>query len=263
MLRRRIIDEPISGLAVWARRLAVFALAVAALAVVALRAGLAEVGPGLVTFGAALAIAVVAILFAIGAFIVIWREGARGFGLACSAILIGAALLAYPAYLGIKGFMLPALTDVSTDTDDPPRFETVARLRPRGANPVAYPGAAAARMQQAAYPEVEPLDIQTNLREAFNAALAAVTRRKWAIVDVRPPLPGRRDGHIEAVARTAIMGFADDVVIRIRGMSGGSRIDIRSASRFGRHDFGTNAQRVRSLSDEIEEAVANQAPARR
>ena len=72
-----------------------------------------------------------------------------------------------------------------------------------------------------------------------------MTKRKWRVVDARAPLAGRRDGRIEAVARTAIMGFRDDVVIRIRPDPDGARIDIRSTSRYGRHDFGTNAARVR------------------
>ena len=57
---------------------------------------------------------------------------------------------------------------------------------------------------------------------------------------------------IEAVARTPIMGFRDDVAIRIRPDDDGSKIDVRSASRYGRHDFGGNASRIRSLLEDIE-----------
>jgi uncharacterized protein (DUF1499 family) len=82
--------------------------------------------------------------------------------------------------------------------------------------------------------------------------MAVITRRKWRVVVDRPPQPGRRDGQIEAVARTPIMGFRDDVSIRIRPDDDGSRIDVRSASRYGRHDFGGNASRIRSLLEDIE-----------
>ena len=74
-----------------------------------------------------------------------------------------------------------------------------------------------------------------------------ITKRKWRIVDARAPLAGRRDGRIEAVARTPILGFRDDVVVRVRSDPDGARIDIRSTSRYGRHDFGTNASRVVAL----------------
>jgi uncharacterized protein (DUF1499 family) len=69
-----------------------------------------------------------------------------------------------------------------------------------------------------------------------------------------------RDGVIEAVARTPILGFRDDVVVRIRPTVDGTRIDIRSASRYGRHDLGTNAKRVRSLIDDIDEVLARPQP---
>jgi uncharacterized protein (DUF1499 family) len=58
------------------------------------------------------------------------------------------------------------------------------------------------------------------------------------------------------VARTPIMGFRDDVAVRIRPTADGARIDVRSASRYGRHDFGTNAARLRSLLEDIDELIS-------
>ena len=94
---------------------------------------------------------------------------------------------------------------------------------------------------------------------AYDAALAVVTKRRWRVVEARAPQAGRREGRIEAVARTPIMGFRDDVVVRVRPEgSDGSRIDVRSSSRYGTFDFGANASRIRSLLDDIEEAIAAQ-----
>ena len=47
-------------------------------------------------------------------------------------------------------------------------------------------------------------------------------------------------------ATSLLFGFKDDVVVRITPLPAGSRIDIRSRSRVGRGDTGTNAQRVRA-----------------
>jgi uncharacterized protein (DUF1499 family) len=69
-----------------------------------------------------------------------------------------------------------------------------------------------------------------------------------------------RDGIIEAVARTPILGFRDDVVVRVRATTDGARIDVRSASRYGRHDFGTNAGRVRNLIDDIDDVLSAPVP---
>ncbi len=251
-------DEPTSRLAAWSGRFALFSLAVAVLSVIILRSGLLEIVPALATFGAALVFAALAVLFAFGAFVVIWRQGLAGFGYALLGLFLGLLLLAYPAYLGHRATTLPAITDVTTDPGNPPRFDVLARLRPRGR--IDYPGAATAALQRAAYPDIAPLQLSVLPKVAYEAALGVATKRKWLLLDTRPPATaGRRDGTIEAVARTPIMGFRDDVVIRITPQGTASRVDLRSASRFGSHDFGTKATRIRALLEEIEEA-ANNAP---
>ena len=132
----------------------------------------------------------------------------------------------------------------------------LARLRPRGRND--YPGKAVAEQQHAAYPEIAPLQLNVPPRLAYDTALALATKRKWLMVDARPPAAGRREGVIEAVARTPIMGFRDDVVIRVTApIRDGSRIDLRSASRYGSHDFGANAARLRALLEDLDDAASN------
>ena len=142
------------------------------------------------------------------------------------------------------------------------RWRWRARLRPRDANPIAYAGLYAAEQQRKAYPDVGPLATNATPQAAYDAALAVVNKRKWRVVDARAPQAGRREGHIEAVARTPIMGFRDDVSIRVRAETDGARIDARSSSRYGSFDFGTNASRVRGLMNEIEDAIRAQRPER-
>ncbi len=255
MPRRAFADEPKSRLAVWSARLALFALVVAALAAIIVRSGLLEITPALTTFAAALIFAGLAVLLAFAAFIAIWRDGLAGIGSAILGLLLGLMLLAYPAYLGYRASKLPAISDITTDPANPPRFDVLARLRPRGR--VNYPGGTTAERQRAAYPDIAPLQLNVPPRQAYDAALAIATKRKWLLVDARPPAPGRREGVIEAVARTRIMGFRDDVVIRVSPLGQGSRVDLRSASRYGLHDFGANAARLRALIEDIDDAASN------
>ncbi len=255
MQRRRLVEQPRSLLAVWARRLAIFALPVVLLAIVMARAGSFEALPILVTLGAGFVLAVLAILLAIAALIMIWIDGRAGTGSALLAIAVSFLLLAYPGYFGVKGYRLPAINDITTDPYDPPRFEAAQRLRTRSANSTAYGGLSLFQRQSAAYPDIVPLSVDVNPRLAYDAAFAVVTKRKWTIVDARPPQADRRVGFIEAVARTPIMGFRDDVVIRIRPAGTGARIDARSASRYGIHDFGANAARLVGLLDDIDDAA--------
>jgi hypothetical protein len=262
MARRYIPSEPASRLAIWARRMAGFAFLATFLAVIIVRSGLLENRPALATFAGALALAVVSLLLALSAFVVIWMEGLAGIGAAVTAMAVSLVLLAYPAYLGIKAYRLPWIYDITTDPIDPPRYEALARLRVRDANPTTYPGLYAADQQRSAYPDVGPLGTNATAQAAYDAALAVVNRRRWRVVDARAPQAGRREGRIEAVARTPIMGFRDDVVIRVRAETDGARIDARSSSRYGSFDFGTNAARVRGLMNDIEDAIRAQKPER-
>lgn len=252
-MRNPYFEQSMSRLAAWSGRLGIFALAVAALSIVIVRSDLLETTPALATFGAALIFAALAILLAFAAFVVIWREGLTGLGRALLGLFLGVGLLAYPAYLGYRASHLPALNDITTDPTHPPSFDALARLRPSDRND--YPGAQAAARQAAAYPGIEPLEEDASAAAAYRAALAVVTKRRWQLVETRPPVPRNRVGVIEAVARTPIMGFRDDVAIHVSPMGTGSRIDIRSASRVGTHDFGTNAARVAALLEDIDTAI--------
>ena len=60
-----------------------------------------------------------------------------------------------------------------------------------------------------------------------------------------------QSGIIEAVDTTRFFRFKDDVVVRIRATSTGSRIDLRSRSRVGRSDLGKNAKRILSFIGEF------------
>jgi uncharacterized protein (DUF1499 family) len=259
MLRRYIAEQPTSQLAVWSRRMALFSLVATILAIIIVRSGLLELRPALATFGGALALSVIALLLACAAFVVIWREGLLGMGYALGAIGIGVALLAYPAYLGVMSYRLPWIYDITTDPIDPPRFEALARIRPRDANPIIYAGLSAAEQQRDSYPDIEPLEEDASPQAVYDAAVAVITKRRWNIVARRAPERGR-EGRIEAVARTPIMGFREDVVVRVRADGQGSRIDVRSSSRYGSFDFGSNAKRVLSLINDIDEVIGSQKP---
>jgi hypothetical protein len=255
MARRRLPDEPNSKLAIWSRRLVLFSVAAALIAIIIVRAGLIEALPGMAALGGALAFAGLAILLALGSFITIWRQGLGGLGYAVTAIAIGGMLLAYPAYLGYKFYKLPPIYDISTDVLDPPTFDAVRRLRSRATNPAQYAGLYAAEQQRDAYPDVTSLDLSVPPKTAYDHALALVNKRRWLVLDAREPQAKRRDGRIEAVARTPIMGFREDLVIRIRGTDEDSRVDMRSSSRYGFHDIGSNASRVRAFLESLEDDI--------
>jgi Protein of unknown function (DUF1499) len=249
-------SEPVSRLASWSRNLAVFALVAVLVSIIIVRFGFLEIKPALATFFGALACAGLSILVGLVGAAAIWQSGARGMSRILLAFLLDIVLLAYPAYLGLQYRKLPPIHDITTDPIDPPRFEALARLRSGdGANPAVYAGLYSAEQQRIAYPEIETVELELPVQRAYEITLQLVTKRKWLIIDERPPQLPRRIGRIEAVARTPIMGFREDISIRVSPDDQDSRVDIRSASRFFESDLGSNAARVRRLIDDLNNAA--------
>ncbi|NEW89812.1 MULTISPECIES: DUF1499 domain-containing protein [Rhodopseudomonas] len=253
--------EPVSGLATWARNLAVFSAVATLVSIGVVRFGFLEMRPAMATWFGALALAGVSILLALAGFAAIWQNGSRGIPRILLALLLDVLILAYPAYLGWQYRTLPAIHDITTDSIDPPKFETLARLRVGDdVNTAVYAGLYSAERQRAAYPNIETIQIELPVQRAYDIVLQLVNRRKWRVVDERPPQPPKREGHIEAVARTTILSLPEDVVIRLRPDGDGTRIDIRSSSRYFESDLGSNAARIAKLSEDITTAAEN-APA--
>ena len=251
-------SEPVSGLASWSRNLAIFSVVAVLVSVLIVRFGFLELKPALATFFGALAFALLSILVGLAGAIAIWQDGSRGISRILVAFLISAALLAYPAYLALQYRKLPRIHDITTDPIDPPRFDALARLRSGdGTNSAVYAGLYSAEQQRIAYPDIETVELEIPVQRAYEITLQLVNKRKWLVIDERSPQLPRRIGRIEAVARTPIMGFREDVSIRVTPDGEDSRVDIRSASRYFESDLGSNAARVRKLIDDINTAAEN------
>src|SRR4051795_12148264 len=189
--------EPVSSLATWARNLAVFSVVVVGVSILIVRFGFLEMKPAIATFFGALGCAGLSILIGLAGFAAIWQNGTRGMARILLAFVIDAIVLAYPAYLALQYRKLPAIHDITTDPIDPPRFEALARLRNgEGTNPAVYAGLYSAEQQRRAYPDIETIELDIPMQRAFDVTLALVTKRKWVIIDERPPQPPRNIGRI-------------------------------------------------------------------
>lgn len=249
-------SEPFSGLATWARNLAVFSVIAVVVSILIVRFGFLEMKPALATFFGALGLAALSILIGLAGFAAIWQNGTRGMSRILLAFVIDGAVLAYPAYLAYQYRRLPPIHDITTDPIDPPRFEALARLRNGdGANTAVYAGLYSAEQQRHAYPDIEPVQLEIPVDRAYAIALRLVNKHKWLVIDERAPQATRRIGTIEAVARTPIMGFREDVAIRVAPDGEDSRVDIRSSSRYFESDLGSNAARITKFVDELNTAA--------
>jgi uncharacterized protein (DUF1499 family) len=166
--------------------------------------------------------------------------------MAAAGILIGLFVAGIPWSWMRTAQEVPRIHDITTDTVNPPRFDAILALRKDAANPAEYGGPVVAAQQREAYREIAPVLLPVVPSTAFETALRAAKSMGWRIVSA-----DEHEGRIEATATTFWFGFKDDVVVRVVPAPGGSRVDVRSVSRAGVSDVGTNAQRIHDFLHKV------------
>lgn len=232
------------------RRLTLVAAVIAALLLplsgVGVRAGLWTFRSGftMLRWGAYLGLAAAALAL-LQLLVARWR-GSQPWPLLL-ALGLGVAAAAIPWSWQRRARQVPPIHDITTDTDDPPEFVAMLPLRADAPNPAEYGGPEVAAQQREGYPDLRSLVLaSTPPAEAFGRALDAARAEGWELVAADSAA-----GRIEATATTGWFGFKDDVVVRIRPEGGGSVIAVRSVSRVGKSDVGTNARRIRSYLERL------------
>jgi uncharacterized protein (DUF1499 family) len=244
-----------SSKALWSQRTALLFFLLFAITFGLHRFGMIQTPVAMKLFGVAIAGALVAVGLGIVSLFSIWRDGHTGAGRAVSGLLVAVAMLALPLWSLPSLLALPRIHEVTTDLDRPPAFQKLADIRRGdGVNPAAYQKAESP-LQMKAYPDIKPLPVNRPMADAYSAVRDAVKNLDWHVVSEQPPEQGR-SGIIEAVDRSRIFGFTDDVVIRVSGAGRDARVDVRSSSRHGQHDLGRNADRVRVLFSEVKTRLA-------
>ena len=165
-----------------------------------------------------------------------------------SAFVAAAGLLLSMIAMGIPWSwkqtvsQVPPIHDISTDLFSSPEFVTILPLRKDSPNSATYGGPEIAAQQREAYPDLTSLVLERPTDHVFAQAIDVIDHIGWELVDT-----SRSEGRIEATDTTFWFGFKDDVVIRIVSSNGGSKVDVRSVSRVGRSDVGSNAERIRAF----------------
>jgi len=244
-----------SSIAGLSRALGAFAVPVLVIAVVGHRFGWMTTDHAVVLALSAFGFALLALLLGATAAAVVWHDGRLGARHAVVGMIYGALVLAPAGWLAFEVTHYPRLVDVATDAVDPPLYRATALRRVGLMNSPRPPALEERRRIKALTP-----DLVTRRFTVGSDLLYAVTRRQveaegWAIAELVPPQGDGDNGRIEAEAKSPIFGFRDDVVIRILPEPNGARIDLRSSARWGDHDLGRNARRIRAFLDDLDKAV--------
>lgn len=245
-------DQPASLTARWASRLAWFSVLLLVATLFLHRVLSLPTPMALNLAGTSFLLALVALAMAAIAGLDIWVTGRQGAARVVSAVLVSLALLSLPLAAWIESRKYPMLTDVTTDIANPPMFDVLVSRRGDGSNPVAYDSERTGVLQTSGYPDLKTLEVPRSADDTFDVVLQALTKLKLKpVAETAPADTESGEGIIELSDRTVILGFRDDIVIRVAGDDTSARVDVRSTSRYGRSDFGHNATRVRMILREI------------
>jgi uncharacterized protein (DUF1499 family) len=165
---------------------------------------------------------------------------------AVPALLAGLIAVAVPFEFQRRARAVPPIHDISTDLENPPAFDAIVPLRGDASNALER-SSEVTELQRHGYPDLAPITLPVPLDQAFDRAVAVAQEAGWQIVTA-----DKSSGRIEATDTTRWFGFKDDVVVRLTPWGAGTRVDLRSVSRVGRNDLGTNARRIRQYLDRLQ-----------
>lgn len=209
---------------------------------------------GLLSVGPALLFLVVGLLLSLWSLASVALMLVRAGGVAqldlrsAAAIVLATGASAVPLAFILLSIGAPAIHDITSDTEDPPRFDAIVAVRADAPNPLDYRGPELAARQRAAYPDIQPLMVGRPRREVLELAGAVAEELGWQVVAVDAD-----GGLLEATDTTFWFGFKDDVAVRLRSAAAGeTRVDVRSISRVGGGDLGANAARIRKFLERLE-----------
>ena len=239
--------------------LGVSALVVPVLGMIGTKAGWWKYELAFVLLGTGWIVGVIAVVSAIASLLVAFVRSRKNKGRVPRRVYLvnifggslGLLVVAFVLQLFLAGLKYPLLYDITTDVADPPIFSaTAVELRGTTSNPLVYTDQMA-QVQRESYPDLVPFKhASQSVDTSFDIAVQIAQAKNWEIISTN-----RANGTIEAVATTYWYGFNDDVVVRVRAHSNGegSVLDLRSASRVGVADMGTNARRIREFLSEFAE----------
>lgn len=235
-----------SNWALWARRLGSLALPLAILPVFLHREGLIGSGDFTIIEIVAMSLAALALLLALGAFVRLWRTGDRGWGKATSGLIFSLLCLLPLAAILWLGAQYPPISDITTDFARPPSLVSETAPRPLSADE--------RLVVTTAFPNAHTRTYPITASQMYGLLTQMAEARGWRLSYYRQPLPPLTDGQINAVA-TTLLGWRDEVAIRIHGDPQGSVIDMRSTALHPGHDLGENGRRIEEFLVALDESI--------
>lgn len=234
-----------SKLAIWARRLALFAAALILISTGLhffgqIAADVFEISLAIGTISAA-----AAFLIGIAAYIRLWFTGDRGWGPASVGFVLGLACLA-PAGIALAlSEIYPSTADVTTALVDPPQL-----LDARPNDPDID-----SETVLASFPNLITRAYQIPPEELFSLGQSLARANGWEILAATPPTQ-TSTGQLNAL-RHSLLGFENEIAFRVSPNPIGALIDLRAASLNPvYHDLGDNGRAIEAFLLALDDRVS-------
>ncbi len=285
-----LVERKLSKSAIWCRRLAVFAIPYFLTTIIMYRLDKLTHSQTIELLGFGFIILILSILFAGRAMVQLWNEGAKGgkktiFGLSLSLMMLTPFLV-----FAVQAMRYPPINDVSTNIFSPPDFsaKTLDIRRAKGVLPFNDVEAGIDEDEMTdillAYPKIRSRRYPAGPERVYKAISKIVKERSWSITDIRG-LTGATDDTkakaeskkkntkksksaavknsglevapvddilLDVVSATLFLAFKNDVVIKIISEEENTLVEMRSAGRWGHHDFGENARIIEKFMRDLD-----------
>ncbi len=286
-----IYVERYSRAAVWCQRLAFFLIPYFIAVIILFRLSKIETSQLFALIGVGFMLLLISLVFAFRSISELWTKGYRGGTMVVRGLLITLIMLVPFVYFSFLALQFPLANDVSTDPFNPPDYvtaeETREGLADKGVNPVGDYAREHALKIIGAYPRLQPRRYPAGAERVLEAVRGIVEENEWPITgsqgipESKPEATDTEladnteatsetdedtasledaaetpdDIYFEFIERTLVLGFENDVVIRIVSEDRNTLVDMRASSRLGRHDFGYNAQLIERILTQLDAAL--------
>lgn len=282
-----LIEREVSHAALWCRRLALFSLPYFFLTVLLHRFDKISANQAMGLMGFGLVLVLLSILLALRSIVSLWQLGAKGGKAMVSGLFIALLVLGPFIYYSAQAVRFPAINDVATDYDPVPEFSdtTIITRRMIGVSPdnevATEPNEGLVLQVTSSYSNLGSRRYPAGPLRVLKAVQELLKEREWNIVNLRGldnynqdrdtddsdastdtknsatglQTADQNDIFVDAVAESLIFKFENDVVIKIISEDENTLVQMRSASRWGVHDFGANARLIEKFMNDLDQAL--------
>lgn len=247
------------------------ALAIVVIAFVAKRIAVIDADVFVLSLFFAGILAFLAVLAALLAFHRIWSRGGPGVPSALGGLVLGGLALGPPVLVAGMLIAAPADRDLSTNRLDPPGLVAVSETAEQPF--LTWATAWLAKDVWPFVPDVSEVLPHGGLAEAGGTAdivprryriapgqlhvacAKALDNLNWAVVDELPPDLLDAATRLQAQGATALLGLKFDIALRVRPDRLGALLDVRAHSATPLRELSGNADRIRTVFDEIDKVL--------